>query len=138
MQGRYLLAPNQSNSLPGNLYLIKLGQPADLQPGEQIAFHHDAAAWGFPASAIWLKNVAGLPGDAIELKGLNVLIGGRPGGRLSPAAMQRASLTPVVAIAVPADHLYVLGEHTASFDSRYAEFGFVPMTRVIGRATRVW
>lgn len=138
-EGRYLLAPNQTSSLDGTLYVIDLqSDVANLAVGDLVAFHHDGTRWGFSADVPWAKRLGGLPGESIAVQAGLVTVGGRPTGRLDPPAMARAQLAPVTATTVPAGHLYVWGEHTASIDSRYREFGFVPRERVLGIAHRLW
>ena len=84
--------------------------------------------------SLLFKRVIGLPGDVVthgnpaalvDLKHLcgNPLL---PGGGEVPF--------PFKTVTVPADSLYVVGDNWSdSFDSRFEEFGFVPIKNVRGR-----
>lgn len=138
MQGNYLLAPNQSNSMAGSWYLIDLKPRTQFVPGDKVAFVHEDKDRGIPATATWLKNIRGLPGEKITTTAAQVVVGGRDGGTLNYAVMDEAELSAVTVTSVPAQHYYVTGEHARSFDSRYAEFGFVAFSQVIGKAYLIW
>ena len=45
-----------------------------------------------------------------------------------------APLAAIRAGVVPPGHYYLHGDHRDSHDSRYAEIGFVPRARILGRA----
>jgi signal peptidase I len=47
-------------------------------------------------------------------------------------------LTPLLAISVPEDYVFVAGDNPNSFDSRYEEFGLVPREKIWGKAIVVF
>lgn len=47
-------------------------------------------------------------------------------------------LTPLRAERIPAGYVFVAGDHPRSFDSRYEEFGLVPLDKIWGRALFAW
>jgi signal peptidase I len=47
-------------------------------------------------------------------------------------------LTPLSAKIIPEGALFVLGDHPHSFDSRYEEFGLVPVDKIWGKAILKW
>jgi signal peptidase I len=47
-------------------------------------------------------------------------------------------LTPLSAKIIPEGALFVLGDHPRSFDSRYEEFGLVPVDKIWGKAILKW
>jgi len=83
----------------------------------------------------FIKRVIGLPGETVEIKGGTVYINGSP---LGPEPY----LSPILDSGccqgrtwhVPQDELFVMGDNrTDSNDSR-GTLGFIPMSKVIGRA----
>ena len=47
-------------------------------------------------------------------------------------------LTPISATSVPEGYVFVAGDHPNSFDSRYEEFGLVPIEKIWGKAVLCW
>lgn len=85
----------------------------------------------------FFKIVAGLPGDAIRVEERNVFVADRYVGFAKLRTFDGRPLTPVRAPLVPAGHYYVHGTGADSFDSRYAEAGFVAAGEIIGKV-RPW
>jgi signal peptidase I len=81
----------------------------------------------------YTKKIAGLPGDAIEIKDEQLYVGRRLIGPLLTQTTQGLKLTPVTIRRVPAGSVFVVGDHSRSFDSRYQEFGLVKTTHIRGR-----
>lgn len=89
------------------------------------------------------KRVMGLPGDQItkhkeglELKAKNSSI-----STILPLldkTKEGQTLTPLPFQRVPEGYLFVIGDHPRSFDSRYEEFGLVPMGKVWGKGVFTW
>jgi conjugal transfer pilin signal peptidase TrbI len=79
------------------------------------------------------KRVAGLPGDVIEFKDGNMFAGNRLIGPLLAETTQGLKLTPMPTSKVPEGFVFVVGDHSHSFDSRYQEFGLVKTEDIKGR-----
>ncbi|MFX6119214.1 S26 family signal peptidase, partial [Acinetobacter baumannii] len=47
-------------------------------------------------------------------------------------------LTPLSISIVPEGYIFVVGDNIRSFDSRYEEFGLVPLDKVWGKAAFTW
>lgn len=47
-------------------------------------------------------------------------------------------LTPISAASVPEGYVFVAGDNPNSFDSRYEEFGLVPIEKIWGKAVFTW
>lgn len=47
-------------------------------------------------------------------------------------------LTPLRATIVPEGYVFVAGDHLRSFDSRYEEFGLVPLEKIWGKGVLTW
>jgi conjugal transfer pilin signal peptidase TrbI len=81
----------------------------------------------------YTKQVAGLPGDVIEIKEGNLYVDGGLIGPLLPKTTQGLKLTPLAIGIVPQGSVFVIGDHPRSFDSRYQEFGLVKTAHIKGR-----
>lgn len=51
---------------------------------------------------------------------------------------QGKPLTPISAAIVPEGYVFVAGDNPNSFDSRYEEFGLVPIEKIWGKAVFTW
>lgn len=109
----YGICYNTSASLNESLFLsIPIRIPVI---GDIVAFTHSQS------SITFAKRVVGMPGDVVEIKNKSIYINGFDKGKI---------LEPFRAInegIIPADFYFMLGNHPESFDSRYAEFGLVPI-----------
>lgn len=138
-QDRYRLGLNLTGSLPGSVFLIDAARrEGPFERGEIVAFQFDGSRWGYPATGIWAKRVAGLPGEEVDVTGQAVLVAGRTAARLDAGVLERGGVRPLDAATVPAGELFVLGDSSDSFDSRYAEFGFLPQEEVLGVLRMLW
>ena len=83
------------------------------------------------------KRVLGLPGDLIS-RNKDVLSIGSYRLPLLKHTKDGQPLTPLSISCVPQDHVFVAGDHPRSFDSRYEEFGLVPIEKIWGRGIGSW
>ena len=63
-----------------------------------------------------------------------VWVNGEAVGRAKPFALDGRPLEAIAPGVVPPGHYFVHADHRDSHDSRYAEIGFVPRERILGRA----
>lgn len=97
-----------------------------------------------PKGQYYIKRVAALPGEELEIVNGRLVVGGKP--IESPAALAGDNFTPhsfgssdseVHHFSVPADSYFVVGDNGAnSFDSRY--FGSVSRRSIIGKGTKIY
>ncbi len=92
---------------------------------------------------LFTKRVIGLPGDQITKtkKGLSIKAKNGSFTTIYPLldkTKEGQALSPLSISIVPEGYLFVVGDHTRSFDSRYKEFGLVPMMKVWGKAVVKW
>lgn len=107
--------------------------------GELVVFGTDGIR-GLPSGGIWLKRVAGLPREHLQISNSAVWIDGvetvvgAAGARVryeSPPGTEKAGM--LTDFQIPEGSFVVLGDNaTRSFDSRF--FGYVPEGNVLGRA----
>ena len=116
----------------GYLALPLIGGPG---LGEKVLFEPpDALGSEVP----YLKTVIGLPGDRVQVGADRMVsVNGRIAGHAKPHALEGRPLQEVGPGLVPPGHYYLHGDHADSHDSRYAEIGFVPRSRITARAVRL-
>ena len=131
------VAVNATDSLPGLLYLVVPLEPDEaLRRGETVAFvppPNPAYPDGFP----FIKRIAGVPGDLVAWDGRTVYVAGR---RLGVAKLRSLSGRPLARGpegVIPEGRYFVWTPHEDSYDSRYAEIGWIPRSRILGRAHRI-
>jgi signal peptidase I len=116
--------------------LIPTGTP---QRGDIVVFIYPE-----DRSKDFIKRLAGIPGDTIEIRDKRILLNGLPwndshgvhaDGIVLPGSVQpRDNFGPVK---VPEGSLFVLGDNRdESYDSRF--WGFVPMKDVLGKALVIY
>lgn len=78
------------------------------------------------------KRVVGIEGDVILIKEGQVYVAGDLIGPVNSETLKGKPLTPTALSVVPKGHIFVAGTHDRSFDSRYDEFGTIPLVSVSG------
>ncbi|MFI5342792.1 MAG: S26 family signal peptidase [Chlamydiales bacterium] len=113
---------NVSNSLPFSYFIgYRINEPTH---GMYVTFEH-------PESEILLaKRIAGLSGDLIEIKNQQVYVNHIPYGIIQERSPSSRPLTAIQEGKIPYGYVYVYGTHPSSFDSRYAEFGLIPISQL--------
>ena len=134
LAGRYQIAFNASSSVGSKVLLLRLTTAEQYALGSIVAFAFDGSQWGFPAGTPWAKRVVGIAGETVQVAGDAVLVGGRPVAMLHQPMMESQRLSAASEGVIPQGYLFVAGEHERSFDSRYREFGLIPVSAVFGRA----
>ncbi len=97
--------------------------------GDVVAFVRTEAG----QHRLYLKRVVGLPGDTLAIAHGQITVDGKA---LPERYVTKNDASNMVPLVVPMDALFVVGDNrTESDDSR--EFGPVPITQVVGRATSI-
>jgi signal peptidase I len=116
--------------------------------GDIIAFKTKGISPSLPEDEIFLKRIAGIPGDVLSVRNGYFFNGDKPVAE--PIALAQLfvtnSFTPISQpflansndiFKVPAGHYFVIGDNTAiSFDSRF--FGAVPETNILGKVSKIY
>ena len=105
---------------------------ADPAIGERVVFDPPEAV-GAPVP--YLKTVRGVPGMIVAVdEAGTVRLDGVPVGTAKTHALDGRPLAAIAPGAIPPGRYYLHGDHPDSHDSRYAEIGLVPGSRILGRA----
>jgi len=129
------LGINVSNSLPGTLVaIVKHGQ---FSKGDVIAFHPPTSQI-HQGSDILIKEIVGMPGDIVWQQDNIYFINDEQVGFAFGKTRKDIILHPSPEGAIPAQHYFVSTQHPYSFDSRYAEVGWVSLDQIIGRVVTLW
>ena len=127
---------NWTPSLPYTVAVMHYGHRQPLKRGDFIIYAFDGEAQRlYPGlrKQPFFKQVGGVPGDRVTLRGRQVFINDRSVGTAKAATFDRHPLDPIAATVIPAGHYYVQGMHPDSFDSRYSASGLVRADQVIGK-----
>lgn len=134
------LLENVSESLDDVRYLLVL-KTSNIKRGDIVSIRGHTPQ--YVGDHIFTKRVIGLPGDYI-IQGKNHLTLKAQNGAFSitlPLLIQTKEerpLTPLSSQIIPEGTLFVTGDHLRSFDSRYEEFGLIPMEKIYGKALLKW
>ena len=83
----------------------------------------------------YLKTVRGMPGSIVSVDpDRTVRIDGVAVGRAKTRALDGRPLAAIEPGRIPPGHYFLHADHGDSHDSRYAEIGLVPRSRILGRA----
>ncbi len=149
-----------SDSLEGINYVIFL-KSSSIQRGDIVSIQgHREDHVGTLPKWPYAKRVLGIPGDRVihNKSGITVIPKESDGLSLLTKTSKGKLLTPIVPFngdpfnglpldgvpfngwskTIPEGCLFVAGDNPKSFDSRYKEFGLVPMEKVWGKGVFTW
>lgn len=136
----YRIGWNLTESLPEKLFVVKVGE--GVLKGDYVAFEWrpktDTLANPYPSGVMFIKIVAGVPGDKIDVENREVFVNGKSVGFAKEKSRTGLPLNPTQPGIVPEGSFYVMGLHRDSLDSRYELVGNVENINVIGRARPVF
>lgn len=127
-----------SDSLNGVRYIIFQKTPK-LERGDIVEIKGHREDYVGPKTKLpYSKRVLGIPGDKIiqEKEGLRV-----GGSHLLPLLKKDRygkPLNPLSHKVIPQGFVFLGGDNPKSFDSRYEEFGLVPLEKIWGKAIFTW
>lgn len=113
---------NVSNSLP---YTYFLSRPfKKIKRGQFVSFAHTNS--NLPLA----KRIVGIPGDQISYRNCHIFLNDQDYGEVLPKSRSGMPLTPALEGTIPEGYIFVHATHRESFDSRYQEFGLIPVTHL--------
>jgi conjugal transfer pilin signal peptidase TrbI len=114
----------------------------DVTPkkGELVAFYPPANP-RYPGRMWFVKVIRGVEGDCVSKRGgdhgAQFQINGETLAWAKPETLKGEPLLAGPTGCLPAGKIFVWTPHPDSYDSRYAEIGWIDQSRVSGRAHRV-
>lgn len=138
------LAVCASDSLKGVRYALFL-KSASIKRGDIVLLPN------YPVPYVGEKSISkrifGLPGDRIsrDKEGIKIASQDLDLKNSDPKhfpLLEKTSkgepLTPLVIQVIPHGYVFVAGDNARSFDSRYEEFGLVPLDKIWGKSVLAW
>lgn len=130
--------PMLFNWTPSVPYRVGLLRELTSTPtrGEYILYRFDGGAQrDYPGlrDQPFFKQVTGLPGDQIAVRGRGVFVNSAWVGNAKSHTFDGRPLGTIEPTVIPAGHYFVSGSSPDSFDSRYALSGLVRLDQIVGR-----
>lgn len=129
---RYGFGINVTPSLPHWAFITDR-RDKDVGRGDLVEFLPPQNRY-YPAGQHFVKRVAGVAGDLVERRGEDMWVAGRKVGRVKPTDSQGRPVKAGPVGRIPEGYFFLAGDHPDSLDSRYAALGWIPATRLIGKA----
>ena len=137
---RLPLVFNWTPSVPYHVALAH-HDPGTLHRGDYILFRFDGQEQlrhpGLRAQPFF-KQIAGLPGDVVQVHGRVVTVNGKSVGTAKAHTFDRQPLATIEAGVIPPGHYFVQGSNADSFDSRYRSSGLVRADQIIALLTPIF
>lgn len=127
----YHFVENLSGSLNGNIYVYKAGEP--FKKGDIVAYRWNGGMNYAPGS-VFIKRVAGAPGDTVRREGRTFYVAGQYIGLAKTVAKTGEPLEAASAGVIPPGQYFLATPSPDSLDSRYAVTGNVKEWEIIGKA----
>lgn len=128
----YELVVNQSNSLPGTLYVLDKTRAPVCGDITVLDMPTDGR---FYRGSRMIKKVRGCAGDMVSRKGRKLFINGlRVGYAMQTSTDGKYALYAASATTIPPNKVYLSASHPQSYDSRYASYGLRDITELLGTA----
>ena len=127
----YRFTENLTTSLDGHIYVYKPGEP--FKKGDTVAYRWHGG-FNYAPGSIFIKNVAGGPGDEIKRDGSAFFVGSQHIGVAKPKARTGEPLEAAAGGLIPEGEYFLATPSPDSLDSRYAVTGNVKQREIIGKA----
>ncbi len=129
-----------SQSLEGIHYLLMV-KNAPIKRGDIVSIQGHSPQYA--GAHNFTKRVIGLPGDQVIQSKTHLTLKTQNGAFsiTLPLLTQTKEGQPLTSLAlnhIPEGYVFVIGDHLRSFDSRYEEFGLVPLEQIYGKGVFTW
>lgn len=131
----YTVAINLSPSLPQKIFVIDIGSP--VTRGDLAAFRW-RGGHGYDKNMIFVKEVKGIAGDTVKRNGQDFYINGEYVSKAKKVSLKGEPIAPGPEGVIGANEYYVATPYKDSFDSRYAEVGWIKESEIVGRAYAIF
>lgn len=131
-----LRANRLTDSLPHKMYAVLYWDRVPQRGGFYMFECPDA--WPHAVRAPFVKQVLGVPGDRVEVRGREVFVNGVAAGMAKERSKYGMPLGVSAEGHIPPGFYYVYAPHPDSFDSRYSQVGLVHERHILGRAVPLW
>lgn len=123
LQERYIcVVKNISQSLPFSYFVgVKISEP---RVGMYVTFYHPEI------KGLLVKRITGLFKDKISIEKTSIFINGEFKGTAKSISSSGFPLSVIESQTIPQGYAFVQGLHPDSFDSRYKEFGLIPLSQI--------
>jgi conjugal transfer pilin signal peptidase TrbI len=121
IEPKFGLRVNASDSLPYSLFIGVKADPKNIKRSTIVSFSHSQV------EGILAKRVSGLSGDTIRIEDDEVYVGDLCIGEVYRITPSGRILSPIQEQTIPEGYVFVSGQHSQSYDSRYAEFGLIKL-----------
>lgn len=131
----YRLTVSITHSLPAHLWLVAVGRvPAR---GDYVAFRIPANRFYPSDHGGFLKIARGVAGDQVTRRGREFFVNGESIGIAKTLSLNGLPLEPGPVGVIPPGEWFVWTPDVDSFDSRYADIGWIRQDQVVGVARPV-
>jgi conjugal transfer pilin signal peptidase TrbI len=127
----YQFSWNKTESLPQKLFIIKTGK---LPTKYDYVMFYAPSTSTLKADDTIIKKVMGISGDIVTRKGQDFYINGKKMGIAKTHSLKGRFLQPGTVGTIPCGKYFVWTPHLDSYDSRYAEIGWIDESNIIGVA----
>lgn len=133
---RYVsLGINITRSLPYYFFIVV--HTKHVNKGDFVVFRPPKNAF-ISQNNLLLKRISGVAGDKVSYLKPFMYINQHKIGRVLQRTKKGKSLHPGPTGIIPINKFYASAPHPHSFDSRYAELGWLDQSQIIGRAIVLW
>jgi conjugal transfer pilin signal peptidase TrbI len=126
---RFVIAPTAS--LPYTLFWVHVGELP--QRGDMAALYVPHNRF-YPDSVGFVKILRGVPGDVVTEKHRVYAINGTPIGKAKTASQEGLPLALGPVGVIPPGRYFFATPHRDSYDSRYADIGWIAQSAIVGIA----
>ncbi len=132
LRPHYMLGISETPSLPETVFLIVKHELP--KKGELLVFRAPKTVKYYPVGFRFTKIVRGVSGDRVSFEGRRVFVNGQYLGVAKERSQQGKPLDLGPSGIIPSGHYFVWTPHKDSYDSRYADIGWIKPDMVEGRA----
>lgn len=112
---------NRTDSLAYTLFFRTVADSERLERGSYVSFKH-------PLSQIRVaKIIVGLAHDSLVIRADEIYVNHILRGKIQKQSPSGSKLTPISTQVIPEGYVFVWSPHELSYDSRYEEFGLIPV-----------